>query len=122
MNTLNTITSGIARRSQKSESPSYLDGSPSDIPSLNKLAQIATGKSSRLRELTESVLSAVAKYRGEAEERRREDGLLIGENGTITDTLGEAKRRDLLEKDVDKYRRSALAISDNERRTDRRRG
>ena len=79
------------------------------------MAQVATSKATRLRELRDSIVAAVNKYSAQATARWNETGRTVGENGLVTDTLGTDRRAMLLEKDIADYRKAALATNADER-------
>ncbi len=93
---------------------SNLAGAPASVSDLNDLANKATAKRDRLKVLAESINAAVEKYKTQKTVEYAELGR-IRDGNLVTDTLGETRRRAMLEREVAKFTRDARKVSADER-------
>ena len=119
MNSIEKIGRGIDRIEREKAGGNFrlsnLAGAPASIADLNKLAESATRKRDRLKALTAGIIAAVDKHAAETEMRLADVGKQSDENGSVIDTLGQNRRRKMIDEDVKKFRRDVLKISADER-------
>lgn len=111
---IDKIRRGI-RALERGENLRNLTNAPASISGFNKIAEKADRKLTRLKDIAAEVSSAVEKERKKIEMRFADLGKSEDENGVIRDNLGPDKRKAMIEKEVQKFRKKILANSADER-------
>lgn len=91
-----------------------LKGAPASVSDLNSLANKMTAKRDRLKVLAESIRTTVEKFTAEKKAEYAELGR-VRDGNLITDTMGETRRRAMLDRAVAKFTRDARKVSADER-------
>ena len=94
---------------------SNLVGAPVSVSDLNKVAEHSTRMRDRLKLLASGASKAVETHRAETEGQYNQVGKEQDENGVVRDTLGQDRRKRMIDKEVASYRIEALRASAEDR-------
>jgi hypothetical protein len=112
------IRAGLDARTDSPSAASFslsaLQGAPATISDLNAIANRVSSKRDRMKVLSDSVTTAVEKYRKAKTAEYAELGR-VREGNLVRDELGDNRRRTMLEREVTRYSREARKISADER-------